>query len=287
MVAASPRPGSPSCSSRGASSRSTRARCSRESQAVSRATSMARHSVVSPARNAASVWGSSLVRIAPSRLAAGLIRRAPLGQRDLFGDRPARPAPIRATTGPGEHALARCEAANAAVSRACAAASAALSSSNCRIRSIRSASSPAGLAPASAESQHDRSAALGPLTWVSLIRSTLDLGSDNGAPVEPAIRTSDDNDSNTIEIRWDARDPCVARGNPTPGKGNHRSSGHRPGAKLPRRPKDAGTQRGLERHWAHVEGRGTQTGTKKIESGAESVGGAVSVPHLALIDLVS
>ena len=58
--------------------------------------------------------------------------------------RPARPAPLYAICS------ARCEAANAAVSRACAAAIAAFNASNCRIRSIRSASVEAGLGPASA-----------------------------------------------------------------------------------------------------------------------------------------
>ena len=120
-----------------ATSVSTRRRSSTLRQAVSRTSSMARHSLILPRVRACSVHGISVVRTLanpsslPPRFGDSLRARA-------ICDAIPRPRSLRAA--PVWACLRRWAASKAAAARACAAAAAALSSSRARIRSMSSAS---------------------------------------------------------------------------------------------------------------------------------------------------
>ena len=77
---------SPSLASRGPSSASAARRSAGSRQAVSRAMIVARHSLVSPARRAASVAGSSAVSAWPAHQPRPPVRRLPASQRNLGAD---------------------------------------------------------------------------------------------------------------------------------------------------------------------------------------------------------
>ena len=121
---------------------STSRRCSRARQAVSRAMSVARHSVIRPVWKAAQVWGSSVCRIMAS----------PRWREPLWWDSrrasaiwAAIPRERRSAGTPASAAWAIWDSAKSAVKAAWAASVMHLSSSSPRSRSIRSASLSAGV----------------------------------------------------------------------------------------------------------------------------------------------
>ena len=138
-----------------ASSSSTASRSSRDRQAVSRAITVARHSVTRPARQAAQVWGSSC----RTTLASPRWRCPRCGDsRRAWATIDATPCPRRAAGTPSPSWSASTDSARSAACAACAAVAVQTSSSSARIRSTRSVSS-SPLGPSSATCTSRRIAA--------------------------------------------------------------------------------------------------------------------------------
>ena len=132
---------SPATVSRGAISSSTRTRPSTGNHPVSRATRVARHSEIAPARRAAIVCGIS----STSARAKPRCRDPRAGEsRRANAISAATPRPRCAAGTPRAASASRRESCNATASRACAAAHTAFSSSNTRIRETFPTSEVAG-----------------------------------------------------------------------------------------------------------------------------------------------